>query len=57
MNSRNYTITVKCISKQANVYCIKADEFRQYICKNDKTWQYMMNLINEKDKKMINKIY
>ena len=59
INMREYTTSVKCLSTNASVYCIKSDEFFARLSKDDKTWNQIIDLSYAKDlrsKKYINKV-
>ena len=56
LNDRNYTTTVKCLSNEAMVYCIKAEEFKNRMSRDDKTWRILKSLTISKDDTTIGKI-
>ena len=56
LNDRNYTTTVRCLTNEAYLYCVKADEFTHRMSRDDKTWKMLQKLNLEKDDKTIGKI-
>jgi hypothetical protein len=63
VNNRKATTSSVCISSEALVYCIKADEFlnRMSHPNNEKTWQMIIERVYKKDistkKKIKNAVY
>lgn len=51
VNNRKATTSVICISTEAQVYCIKADEFMQKMSvqNNEKTWKMIFDRVMDKD--------
>lgn len=56
LNDRNCTTTVKCISTNAEVFCIKAEEFMIKLGRDDKTWKTITNRVISKDEETKMKI-
>jgi hypothetical protein len=49
INNRHYTTTVRCLSTNANLYCIKAEEFINKFGKDDKTWKMVVDRAYRRD--------
>jgi len=56
LNARNYTTTVKCLSNEASLYKIKAEEFTHRMSRDDNTWRMLKSLSSTKDHTTIGKI-
>ena len=56
MVERNYTCSVKCISKFADVFCMKYDEFLRKFKGNKESWKVFAENAKEKEDKL-NKRY
>lgn len=56
LNDRNYTTTVRCLSNEAYLYCVKAEEFTHRMSRDDKTWKMLHKLNLDKDDFTIGKI-
>lgn len=53
LNSRNYTTTIKCISNDAKVFCVKAEEFTHRMSRDDVTWAMLRNISSSKDQSTV----
>lgn len=53
---RNYTTTAKCISNTGVYYTCKAEEFRNLINKDDRSWKILTNVCQAKNSHMQTKI-
>jgi len=49
INERNYTTTMRCLTANAIVYCIRAEEFFQRLGRDEKTWKLITQRIRDKD--------
>jgi hypothetical protein len=49
INNRNYTTTVRCLSTNATLLFIKAEEFIMKFGKDEKTWKMIINRVYSKD--------
>ena len=56
INDRNYTTSVKCISLEGSVFEIKAEEFLSNMSKMEKSFNYLLQLADERDKMTKGKI-
>lgn len=56
INNRNYTTTVRCLSTNASLYCIKADEFINKFGKDEKTWKMVVDRACKRDANTKSKI-
>ena len=41
LNNRDCTTTIKCLSNNAQLYCIKAEEFTHRLSRDDRTWNIL----------------
>lgn len=48
-NDRNYTTSVRCHSHEGTVLAMKADEFLEKMGLNQKTWNNLIEMANERD--------
>jgi CRP-like cAMP-binding protein len=48
IENRPYSLTVKCISTQADVFCIKEDEFIRRLKANKESWKTILAMAEEK---------
>jgi CRP-like cAMP-binding protein len=56
VRSRNYTITVKCLTNNAQLYCITATEFLKNINRDEKTATLFRELVYHRDLSTFTKI-
>jgi len=56
VRSRNYTLTVKCLTNNAQLYCITATEFLKNINRDEKTTTLFRELVYHKDLSTLTKI-
>jgi hypothetical protein len=56
VRSRNYTLTVKCLTNNAQLYCITATEFLKNINRDEKTANLFRELVYQKDLSTLTKI-
>ena len=52
MAERNYSCSVRCISKTADVFCMKHDEFLRKFKGNKESWKIFLENANEKERLM-----
>jgi hypothetical protein len=45
INERNYTTTMKCLTANCIVYCIKKEEFLHKLGRDEKTWSSITSRI------------
>ena len=50
MAERNYTSSVRCISKTAEVFCMKFDEFMRKFKGNKESWKIFQENAMEKER-------
>ena len=53
---RNYTTSVRCLSTDALVYCIKAEEFNHRFSRDDTTWKMLLSHTSSKDSATVQQI-
>ena len=53
---RNYTTSVRCLSSDAQVYCIRAEEFNHRFSRDDTTWKMLLSHTSFKDSATVRKI-
>ena len=56
VRSRNYTLTVKCLTNNAQLYCITATEFLKNINRDEKTATLFRELVYQRDLSTLTKI-
>jgi len=56
INSRPHTVTARCLTTTAVLYCIKAEEFLIKFGRDDKTWKMIVKRICQKDLETKSKI-
>ena len=49
VNERPYSVSVKCLSKTADVFCMKADEFLRKLKPNKESWKIILENVTKKE--------
>ena len=56
LKHRAYTHSMKCVSATGSVYRIKLEDFNLKMQRDEKTWQLITDIANQKDSSTISKI-
>jgi hypothetical protein len=56
INFRNYTTSVKCISKTGVLYKLNREVFNNMMMKDDRTWQLLCKMAKQSDDQVMEKI-